>query len=136
MPLERVNNGFKDLSMSFQANPLTKDLIALKNENAIARSLKNIVFTLPGEKFFNPEFGSRITASLFENINDVTASIIVDEIISSVERFEPRVQLLQPDGVRAFPNFDNNTFDVIIGYTIIVTDVPAQQLEFVLESNR
>ena len=136
MPLERVNNGFKDLSMSFQANPLTKDLIALKNENAIARSLKNIVFTLPGEKFFNPEFGSRITGSLFENINDVTASIIVDEIISSVERFEPRVQLLQPDGVSAFPNFENNTFDVIIGYTIIGTDVPPQQLEFVLESNR
>ena len=136
MPLERVTSGFKDLSMSFQANPLTKDLIALKNENAIARSLKNIVFTLPGEKFFNPEFGSRITASLFENINDVTASIIVDEIISSIERFEPRVELLQPDGVRAFPNYDNNTFDVIIGYTIIGTDVPAQQLEFVLESNR
>ena len=98
--------------------------------------MKNIVFTLPGEKFFNPEFGSRITASLFENINDVTASIIVDEIISSIERFEPRVELLQPDGVRAFPNYDNNTFDVIIGYTIIGTDVPAQQLEFVLESNR
>ena len=136
MPLERVNNGFKDLSMSFQANPLTKDLIALKNENAIARSLKNIVFTLPGEKFFNPEFGSRITASLFENINDVTASIIVDEIISSIERFEPRVELLQPDGVRAFPNYDNNTFDVIIGYTIIGTDGPAQQLELVLEANR
>ena len=136
MPLERVNSGFKDLSMSFQANPLTKDLIALKNQNAIARSLKNIVFTLPGEKFFNPDFGSRITASLFENINDVTASIIVDEIISSIERFEPRVELLQPDGVRAFPNYDNNTFDVIIGYTIIGTDVPAQQLEFVLESNR
>ena len=136
MPLERVNSGFKDLSMSFQANPLTKDLIALKNENAIARSLKNIVFTLPGEKFFNPDFGSRITASLFENINDVTASIIVDEIIDSVQRYEPRVQLLDPDGVRAFPNYDNNTFDVIIGYTIIGTDVPAQQLEFVLESNR
>tara|TARA_B100000965_G_C19371090_1_gene660342 strand:+ start:407 stop:817 length:411 start_codon:yes stop_codon:yes gene_type:complete len=136
MPLERVNSGFKDLSMSFQANPLTKDLIALKNENAIARSLKNIVFTLPGEKFFNPDFGSRITASLFENINDVTASIIVDEIIDSVQRYEPRVQLLDPDGVRAFPNFDNNTFDVIIAYTIIGTDVPAQQLEFVLESNR
>ena len=136
MPLERVNNGFKDLSMSFQANPLTKDLIALKNQNAIARSLKNIVFTLPGEKFFNPDFGSRISASLFENLNDVTASIIVDEIISSVERFEPRVQLLKPDGVKAFPNFDNNTFDVLIGYEIIGADVPPQQLEFVLESNR
>ena len=84
MPIERISKGFKDISMSFQANPLSNDLIALKNANAIARSVKNIVFTLPGEKFFNEEFGSRITASLFENINDVTASIIVDEITESI----------------------------------------------------
>ena len=135
MPLHRVNNGFKDLSMSFQANPLSKDLIALKNANAIARSVKNIVFTLPGEKFFNQDFGSRITASLFENINDITANIIVDEITESIVRYEPRVQLIE-EGVRAFPNYDNNTFDVIIVYEIIGTDVPPQQLEFVLESNR
>jgi len=135
MPLERVNNGFKDLSMSFQANPLSKDLIALKNANAIARSVKNIVFTLPGEKFFNQDFGSRITASLFENINDITANIIVDEITESIVRYEPRVQLIE-EGVRAFPNYDNNTFDVIIVYEIIGADVPPQQLEFVLESNR
>ena len=135
MPLERVNNGFKDLSMSFQANPLSKDLIALKNTNAIARSIKNIVFTLPGEKWFNEEFGSRITASLFENINDITASVIVDEITQSITRYEPRVQLIG-EGVRAFPNYDNNTFDIIIVYEIIGADVPPQQLEFVLESNR
>ena len=135
MPLQRVNNGFKDLSMSFQANPLSKDLIALKNTNAIARSIKNIVFTLPGEKWFNESFGSRITASLFENINDVTANIIVDEITSSITRYEPRVELIG-EGVKAFPNYDNNTFDIIIVYTVIGTDVPPQQLEFVLESNR
>ena len=135
MPLQRVNNGFKDLSMSFQANPLSQDLIALKNTNAIARSIKNIVFTLPGEKWFNAEFGSRITESLFENINDITANIIVDEITSSIIRYEPRVQLIG-EGVKAFPNYDNNTFDVIIVYEIIGADVPPQQLEFVLESNR
>ena len=133
MPLERVNNGFKDLSMSFQANPLSKDLIALKNANAIARSVKNIVFTVPGEKFFNPDFGSRITASLFENINDITANIIVDEITESIVRYEPRVQLIE-EGVRAFPNYDNNTFDVIIVYEIIGADVPQQQLQFALQS--
>ena len=135
MPLQRVNNGFKDLSMTFQANPLSRDLIALKNTNAIARSIKNIVFTLPGEKWFNEEFGSRITASLFENINDITANIIVDEITSSIIRYEPRVQLIG-EGVKAFPNYDNNTFDVIIVYEVIGADVPPQQLEFVLESNR
>ena len=135
MPLQRVNNGFKDLSMSFQANPLSKDLIALKNTNAIARSIKNIVFTLPGEKWSDEDFGSRITASLFENINDVTATIIVDEIEESITRYEPRVELIG-EGVRAIPNYDNNTFDVIIVYEIIGADVPPQQLEFVLESNR
>ena len=135
MPLQRLNNGFKDLSMSFQANPLSQDLIALKNTNAIARSIKNIVFTLPGEKWFNQNFGSRITSSLFENINDITANIIVDEITESITRYEPRVELIG-EGVRAFPDYDNNTFDVIIVYAVIGADVPPQQLEFVLESNR
>ena len=133
MPIERISKGFKDISMSFQANPLSNDLISLKNANAIARSVKNIVFTLPGEKFFNENFGSRITASLFENINDVTASIIVDEITESINTYEPRVDLTS---VEAFPNFENNQFDVMIVYEIIGADVPPQQLEFVLESNR
>ena len=61
MPIQRISQGFKDISMTFQSNPLTRDLIVLKNENAIARSVKNIVFTVPGEKPFNPTFGSRIT---------------------------------------------------------------------------
>ena len=133
MPVERISKGFKDISMTFQANPLSRDLIALKNANAIARSVKNIVFTLPGEKFFDENFGSRITASLFENINDVTASIIVDEITHSISKYEPRVELIE---VKAFPDYDNNTFDIMIVYGIIGADVPPQQLEFVLESNR
>ena len=65
MPVERVSRGFKDISMTFQANPLNNDLIAIKNQNAIARSIRNIVFTLPGEKYFNPNFGSKISKVLF-----------------------------------------------------------------------
>ena len=133
MPLERVSQGFKDLSMTFQSNPLNVDLIALKNANAIARSVRNIVFTLPGEKFFEPTFGSRITESLFENIDDITASIIVDELRESIENFEPRVQLID---VKAFPDYDNNTFDVTIVYEIIGIEIPAQELQFVLQSSR
>ena len=133
MPLERVNNGFKDLSMSFQANPLSKDLIALKNANAIARSVKNLVFTLPGEKFFNPNFGSQISKVLVENIDDITASIIVDEIKQSIRNYEPRVELLN---VEAFPNFDNNQFDVTIIYEIIGSDIPPQELQFALQPTR
>ena len=97
MPLERVSQGFKDISMTFQSNPLTKDLIALKNENAIARSVKNIVFTNPGEKFFNPKFGSRITDSLFENADDLTAIEIQTQIEESITRNEPRVRLTSVD---------------------------------------
>ena len=75
MPLERVSQGFKDISMTFQSNPLNDDLIAIKNVNAIARSIGNIVLTTPGEKFFEPDFGSRMYSRLlFENIDDITAS--------------------------------------------------------------
>ena len=133
MPLERVSQGFKDVSMSFKSNPLTNDLIALKNENAIARSVRNIVFTLPGEKFFNENFGSRISKLLFENVDDLTASSIKDEIERSIRNNEPRVRLRS---VKTLPNFENNEFDVSITYDIIGADVPAQQLEFVLQPTR
>ena len=133
MPLERVSQGFKDISMTFQSNPLTKDLIALKNENAIARSVKNIVFTNPGEKFFNPKFGSRITDSLFENADDLTAIEIQTQIEESITRNEPRVRLTSVD---ANANIDGNAFDVVITYDIIGADLPPQQLEFVLQPTR
>ncbi len=133
MPLERVSQGFKDISMTFQANPLNDDLIGLKNANAIARSVRNIVMTLPGEKFFNPDFGSRITESLFDNIDDITATVIIDEIRESIDNYEPRVDLLD---VQAFPDYDNNSFDVTIIYEIIGIEIPAQELQFVLQSSR
>ena len=133
MPVERVSRGFKDISMTFQANPLNNDLIAIKNENAIARSVKNIVFTLPGEKFFKPNFGSRISKVLFENIVDITASVIVDEIKESIRNNEPRVEVLD---VQAFPDFDNNQFDVTIIYEIVGSDIEPQELQFALQPTR
>ena len=133
MPLERVSQGFKDISMTFQSNPLNSDLIALKNESAIARSVRNIVFTLPGEKFFNENFGSRVSRSLFENIDGISASIINDEIRNSITNYEPRVRLID---VQTNPDFDNNSFDVVIIYRIVGIDVPPQQLQFVLQPTR
>ena len=133
MPIERVSQGFKDISMTFQSNPLNDDLIAIKNENAIARSVRNIVFTLPGEKFFNQSFGSRITESLFENIDEITATIIVDEIRQSIDNYEPRVEV---DDVKAFPDYENNSFDVTITYDVIGSEIPTQELQFVLQSSR
>ena len=133
MPLERVSQGFKDISMSFQVNPLNLDLIALKNETAIARSVRNIVFTLPGEKFFDSNFGSQISNSLFENVDEISASIIRDEIRNSITNYEPRVELID---VQTTPDYDNASFDVLIQYRIIGADVLPQQLEFVLQPTR
>ena len=133
MPIERVSQSFKDISMTFQSNPLNDDLIAIKNENAIARSLRNIVFTTPGEKFFNQSFGSRITESLFENIDEITATVIVDEIRQSIDNYEPRVEV---DDVKAFPDYENNSFDVTITYDVIGSEIPTQELQFVLQSSR
>ena len=133
MPIERVSQGFKDISMTFQSNPLNDDLIAIKNESAIARSIRNIVFTTPGEKFFNQSFGSRITESLFENIDEITATIIVDEIRQSIDNYEPRVEV---DDVKAFPDYENNSFDVTITYDVIGSEIPTQELQFVLQSSR
>jgi len=133
VPTERVSKSFKDISMTFQSNPLNNDLIGIKNENAIARSLRNIVFTTPGERFFNESFGSRITESLFDNIDEITATIIVDEIRESIDNYEPRVAL---DDVKAYPNYDNNSFDVIITYEVVGAEVPKQELQFVLQSSR
>ena len=133
MPLERVSQGFKDISMTFQSNPLNGDLIGIKNENAIARSVRNIVFTLPGEKPFDPTFGSRISGTLFENLDNISASQIVSEIEQSIKNYEPRVELID---VIADPDYDNNSYDVTIIYEIIGADVPQQQLQFVLQPSR
>ena len=133
MPAQRVSKSFKDLSMSFKFNPLSGDLIALKNENAIARAVRNIVLTTPGEKFFDPDFGSSIGEILFENVDEITAVSIRDEIRSSLTNYEPRVELID---VEVEPNFDENQFDVLITYRIIGVDIPPTQLDFALLPSR
>jgi phage baseplate assembly protein W len=133
MPIERVSKGFLDISSSFQVNPLNFDLISLKNETAIARSVRNLVLTTPGERFFNENLGSRVSQSLFENIDDINANIIKDEITNTINNFEPRVDLIE---VFVSPDYDNYTFNVTIQYTIVGIDVLPQQLTFALEQTR
>ena len=120
MPAQRVSKGFKDLSMSFKFNPLSGDLIALKNENAIARAVRNIVLTTPGEKLFDPDFGSSVSEILFENVDEITAVSIQDEIRNCLNNYEPRVDLVD---VNVDPNFDENQFDVKITYRIVGIDI-------------
>ena len=133
MPQQRVKRKFKDISMSFESNPLNDDLVSLSDTAAIARSIRNIVFTSPGEKFFQPDFGSRISESLFENVDKVSALAIEDEIRSSIINFEPRVNLLD---VSVNPNEEDNEMNVVSQYEVTGIDVPPQQLEFALLPTR
>ena len=133
MPQQRVKRKYKDISMSFETNPLNDDLVSLSDSSAIARSIRNIVFTSPGEKFFNPDFGSRVSESLFENVDNVSALAIKDEIKSSIINFEPRVNLMDTIVV---PNPDDNEMAVTIEYENVGIDIPPQQLDFVLLPTR
>ena len=133
MPVERVSKTFRDISMSFRANPVSSDLIGLKDENAISRSIRNLVLTAPGERFFNQNLGSRVSQSLFENLDEITASIIKDEIKNTILNHEPRVRISDVD-VR--PNFDSSHFDVVIKYSIVGVEVLPQQLSFALQPTR
>ena len=133
MPLERVSQGFKDLSMTFKRNPLNRDLIVLKNENAIARSIRNIILTTPGEKFFNEDFGSNVSKLLFDNLDPLTALEIKEQITYSIVNYEPRADLLKVD---VTPDYDDGEFDVVITYKIVGVDAAAQQLSFALQPTR
>lgn len=133
MPAERVSRGFKDISLTFQKNPLTGDLISTTNATAIARSVRNLVLTVPGERFFNGGIGTKVSASLFENMDVISASVIQDEIRYTIETYEPRVNLRS---VVVSPNFDDNQFDVQLDYDIIGADPLSQQLSFALLPTR
>ena len=133
MPARRVSQGFKDISATFQINPLNNDLIAIRNANAISRSVRNLVLTTPGEKPFQPDVGSNVSRLLFENLDELTANSIKTEIENTIEAYEPRVDLNE---VIVDPNYDENAFDVVIKYYIIGIDVPEQQLSFVLQLTR
>ena len=133
MPVQRISKSFKDISMSFQVNPLTDDLIAITNTTAIARSLRNLVLTTPGERFFNESLGSQVNNLLFENVDDITAMSVRSEIINVIENYEPRVKLIR---VSVNANIDSYNMDVIIVYEVVGIDIPPQELSFVLIPTR
>ena len=133
MPVERISRGFKDISMSFEVNPINDDLISVKNRTAIARSIRNLVLTVPGERFFNPDLGSRVNELLFDVMDDISGATIRDEIDETITKYEPRVRL---QSVLVKPNHDTHEYDVTITYDIVGIDVLSQQLNFALQSTR
>ena len=133
MAIQRISRVFKDISLSFEPHPITGDLPIIKNENAIRRSVRNLVETIPTERFFQPLLGSDVRASLFEFVDYGTASVIQDQILTTIENFEPRVTNVQ---VQVFPQPDTNTFDCNIIFDIIGQDFPTQEFTFILEATR
>ena len=133
MPVQRLSKGFKDLSASFQASPLSSEIIALKNESAIARSVRNLVLTIQGERPFQPTLGSGVNRLLFDNMDKLTASAIRSELRTTIENYEPRVEINE---ILVTADFERNAFDVTLQYFIIGMDVPEQELTFALEPTR
>ena len=133
MAYKRVSRAFKDISLSFSPHPVTKDLPILKNEDAIKRSVRNVVETIPTEKFFNPDFGSDVYKSLFDFVDFGTANIIQDQIETSINNFEPRVNNVR---VEVDPRPDENEFEVTVIYDIVGQEFPTQEFTFILESTR
>ena len=133
MPVQRLSKGFRDLSASFQTNPLSNDLIALKNESSIARSVRNLVLTIQGERPFQPTLGTGVNNLLFDNMDKLTASSIRSELRTTIENYEPRVEINE---IIVEPDFERNAFHVTLQYFIIGMDVPEQELTFALEPTR
>ena len=133
MPVQRISRGFKDLSASFQTNPLSNDLIQLKNESAIARSVRNLVLTIQGERPFQPVLGTGVSRLLFENMDKLTASAIRSEVRTTIENYEPRVEIGE---IIVEPDYEGNAMNVTLQYFIIGMDVPEQELTFALAPTR
>ena len=133
MTIKRISRAFKDISLSFEPHPITNDLPILKNESAIKRSVRNIVQTIPTEKFFNSLFGSDVYASLFEFVDFGTAATIQSQIEISLDNFEPRIENVE---VEVNPQPDDNSFEVNVIYDIIGQEFPVQEYSFILESTR
>lgn len=129
----RISRAFKDISLSFNPHPVTNDLTVIKNENAIKKSVRNLVQTIPGERFFNSILGTDIRSSLFDFVDFGTASVIEKQIQTTIENFEPRVENLN---VEVFPRPDRNEFEVNIYFDIIGQQFPSQAFQYILEATR
>ena len=133
MAIKRISRGFKDISLSFKPHPVTDDLQVLKNADAIRRSVRNIVQTIPTERFFNTLLGSDVRRNLFEFVDFGTASTKRQQIAIALDNFEPRIENVT---VAVDPNPEVNSFDVTVIFDIIGQEFPTQEYSFLLEATR
>ena len=133
MANQRKSRAFKDISLSFSPHPVTKDLPVLTNERAIARAVRNLVETIPTERFFNPLIGTNVRGSLFQPYSRETLTTIEDQIRDTITNFEPRVGNVQ---IEASSQPDDNTFSVKVIFDIVGLAAPTQTFSFLLEPTR
>tara|TARA_Y100000992_G_scaffold56117_1_gene33962 strand:+ start:2707 stop:3108 length:402 start_codon:yes stop_codon:yes gene_type:complete len=133
MPTQRTSRSFRDISLSFTPHPVTRDLTVLSNGSAIARSVRNLVETIPSERLFNSVIGSTVRDSLFENFDLGIAATIKDQITTTIENFEPRVENVVVE-VNAYQN--SNALDITIIFDVVGQEIPAQTVNFILEATR
>ena len=133
MAIQRKSRAFKDISLSFSPHPVTKDLPVLVNERAVTRSVRNLVETIPTERFFNSIIGTDIRDTLFDNFDRMNVMMIEDQIREVLGNFEPRVSNVGAT-VKARP--DDNTLEVTVFFDITGLDLPQQSFAFILEPTR
>ena len=133
MAIQRKSRAFKDISLSFDPHPVTKDLPVLVNERAIIRAVRNLVETIPQERFFDSNLGTNVRAMLFENFTSSSVMIIEDMVRQSVRNYEPRVGDI---GVEVDASPDTNTVTIKVLFDIIGLEAPVQSFDFILEPTR
>ena len=124
---------FKDINLSFKRHPVTNDLITIKNEDAIKKSVKNIIFTILGEKPYMPLFGTSMNNSLFELANPLDHVRISDEIKSTLLNYEPRISNIKVN-VANYP--DSHELNATIQYDITGMANPSQTVDVLLQPAR
>jgi len=127
--LGKISRSFKDISFNFSKNPVTNDIVVLKNEEAIKQSVKNLILTKVDERPFNPSLGTDTTSYLFELHTKISANALIEEIESVLKNNEPRITLQQID---VDVNPDSNNFEVYIDYLIVGLPPEVQNLSFIL----
>jgi len=135
MPIvsQRQSRAFKDISLSFKKHPVTNDIISLTNENAIKRSVRNLIETINEERFFNPLIGSNVKNSLFEQADSTVLVTLKTQIETTINNFEPRVALTDVSCVHP-P--DTNNLEVSVSYDIIGQEANPQEITFILQPTR
>ncbi len=129
----QISRAFKDISLSFTRSPITNDLVALRNEDAIKKSVVNLCRTRLTDRFFNELLGTSIEDALFELVGEDIGVSLEEEIKTLLTNFEPRIKLTQ---VNIEDDIDENGLYITIRYNIVGLPFPEQNIEFLLQPSR